>query len=97
MGGNYTKSVYNQLMEVMERLDFMEAEHKKNQKKIKDLTSEVKSEVCFSAMELERYSQRYDQILAAGREENGKTKGRKAKKEEKMLLSGYTGQEDSPP
>ena len=28
-GGNYTKNIYNQLMEVMEKLDFMEAEHKK--------------------------------------------------------------------
>ena len=30
MGGNYVKSVYNQLVEVMEKLDFMEAEHKKD-------------------------------------------------------------------
>lgn len=28
MGGNYEKSVYNQLMDVMARLDVMEAEHK---------------------------------------------------------------------
>lgn len=43
MGGNYSKSVYNPLMEVMEKLDSMEAEHKKDQKEISDLTSEVKS------------------------------------------------------
>ena len=46
-----------------------------------------KGEVCFSAMELERYSQRYDQIVAAGREQNRQTKGRNAKKEEKTLLN----------
>lgn len=43
MGGNYAKSVYNQLAEVMEKLDFMEAEHKKDRREIADLTSEVKS------------------------------------------------------
>ena len=46
-----------------------------------------KGEACFSAMELERYSQRYDQIVAAGREQNRQTKGRNAKKEEKTLLN----------
>ena len=34
MGGNYSRSVYNQLMEVMERLDSVEAEHKKDRKEI---------------------------------------------------------------
>lgn len=43
LGGNYTKSVYNQLMEVMERLDSMEVEHRKDRNEIKGLTSEVKS------------------------------------------------------
>lgn len=43
MGGNYTKSVYNQLIEVMERLDSMESEHKKDRKEIKVLSCEVKS------------------------------------------------------
>lgn len=43
MGGNYAKSVYNQLAEVMEKLDLMEAEHKKDRREIADLTSEVKS------------------------------------------------------
>lgn len=43
MGGNYAKSVYNQLVEVMEKLDSMEAEHKKDRREIADLTSEVKS------------------------------------------------------
>ncbi len=41
MGGNYSKSVYNQLMEVMERLDSVEAEHKKDRKEITSLTREV--------------------------------------------------------
>ena len=41
VGGNYTKSVYNQLMEVMERLDSMEAEHREEQKEISG-TSPVK-------------------------------------------------------
>lgn len=31
MSGNYAKSVYNQLVEVMEKLDSMEAEHKRPQ------------------------------------------------------------------
>ena len=43
MGGNYAKSVYNQLMDVMGRLDSMEAEHRKDRREIKALTSEVKS------------------------------------------------------
>lgn len=43
MGGNYAKSVYNQLVEVMEKLDFMEAEHRKDRREIADLTCEVKS------------------------------------------------------
>lgn len=43
MGGNYAKSVYNQLVEVMEKLDSMEAEHRKDRREIADLTSEVKS------------------------------------------------------
>lgn len=43
MGGNYGKSVYNQLMDVMERLDAMESECKKSHKEIKNLNAEVKS------------------------------------------------------
>lgn len=43
MGGNYTKGIYNQLMEVMEKLDSMEAAHKKDRKEIATLTAEVKS------------------------------------------------------
>lgn len=42
MGGNYTKGLYNQLMAVMEKLDSMEAEHKKDRKEITALTTEVK-------------------------------------------------------
>lgn len=43
MGGNYEKSVYNQMMEVMEKLNAMESEHKKDRAEVKELTSEVKS------------------------------------------------------
>lgn len=43
MGGNYEKSMYRQLMEVMDKLDSMEAEHKQDRREIKSLTSEVKS------------------------------------------------------
>lgn len=43
MGGNYQKSTYNQLMEVMAKLDAMDAEHKKDRKEIKSLTAEVTS------------------------------------------------------
>lgn len=43
MGGNYEKSTFNQLMEVMAKLDAMEAEHKKDRKEIKNLTAEVTS------------------------------------------------------
>ena len=43
MGGNYGKSVYNQLMDVMARLDAMEAEHKSDRKEIATLNAEVKS------------------------------------------------------
>lgn len=43
MGGNYGKSVYNQLMDVMKRLDNMEFECKKSHREIKRLNAEVKS------------------------------------------------------
>lgn len=43
MGGNYEKSTFNQLMDVMAKLDAMEAEHKKDRKEIKNLTAEVTS------------------------------------------------------
>ena len=43
MGGNYGKSVYNQLMDVIARLDVMEAECKSGRKEIASLNSEVKS------------------------------------------------------
>lgn len=43
VGGNYQKSTYNQLMEVMAKLDAMDAEHKKDRKEIKSLTAEVTS------------------------------------------------------
>jgi len=41
----------------------------------------------FTVGQLERYSQRYDEIIAGGLEENKQTKGRIAKKEEKALLN----------
>lgn len=43
MGGNYEKGVYNQLMEVMEKLNSMELEHKRDRKEIRNLSSEIKS------------------------------------------------------
>lgn len=43
MGGNYEKGVYNQLMEVMAKLNTMESEHRNDRKEVKELTSEVKS------------------------------------------------------
>lgn len=41
MGGNYSKGMYNQLMEVMAKLDVLEQEHKQDRKVINDLTEEV--------------------------------------------------------
>lgn len=43
MGGNYEKSIYNQLMDVMGRLDAMESECRKSHMEIKSLNAEVKS------------------------------------------------------
>lgn len=43
MGSNCEKSMYNQLMEVMAKLDTMAAEQKNDQKETKSLTSEVTS------------------------------------------------------
>lgn len=43
VGGNYGKSVYNQLMDVMKRLDYMESECQKSHEEIKNLKTEVKS------------------------------------------------------
>lgn len=45
-----------------------------------------KSETCFSKEQLERYSDRYDQIVSDGVQANKNAKGRLAKKEEKALL-----------
>ena len=41
MGGHYEKGLYDQLMDVMAKLDTLEAEHKKDRKEVKSLTSEV--------------------------------------------------------
>lgn len=41
MGGNYEKGIYDQLMEVMEKLNTMESEHSRDRKEVKELTSEV--------------------------------------------------------
>lgn len=43
MGGNYEKGVYNQLMEVMEKLNAMESEHSQDRKEVKALSSAVTS------------------------------------------------------
>lgn len=43
MGGNYEKSVFNQLMEILAKLDAMEAEHIRDRREIKHLTDEVVS------------------------------------------------------
>ena len=43
MGGKYEKGIYNQLMEVMEKLEIMETECKKYHEEIRSLNSEVKS------------------------------------------------------
>lgn len=43
MGGNYQKDIYKQLMEVMAKVDSLEAEQKHNHKEIKSLTTEVVS------------------------------------------------------
>lgn len=43
MGGHYEKGLYDQLMDVMAKLDTIEAEHKKDRKEIKTLTTEVGS------------------------------------------------------
>lgn len=41
----------------------------------------------FTEGQLEKYEKRYEAVIAAGREQNKKTKGRIAKKEEKALLN----------
>lgn len=43
MGGHYENGLYDQLMEVMAKLDAIEAEHKKDRKEVKVLTAEVVS------------------------------------------------------
>ena len=44
MGGNYERGLYNQLMEVMERLDTVEKESKKEIRKLNDEISTLKKE-----------------------------------------------------
>ena len=43
MGGHYEKGLYDQLMDVMAKLDTLETEHKKDRKEIETLTAEVTS------------------------------------------------------
>ena len=43
VGGDYEKGVYNQLMEVMEKLNVMESEHSQDRKEVKELTSAITS------------------------------------------------------
>ena len=62
MGGNYGKSVYNQLMDVMERLDAMESECKKSHKEIRSLNAEIKT--------LKKENTRLKEELAAVKAQN---------------------------
>jgi len=55
-------------------------DHGRNELKRKGITA-------FKAEQLERFSQRYDELIAAGYEANQNTKGRLAKQEEKKLLN----------
>ncbi len=55
-------------------------DHGRNELKRKGITA-------FKAEQLERFSHRYDELIAAGYEANQDTKGRLAKKEEKKLLN----------
>ena len=41
MGGNYQKDLYKQLMEVMAKVDTLEAGQRQNRKEIKSLTGEA--------------------------------------------------------
>ena len=43
MGSNYGKGMYNQLMDVMAKLNALESEHKNDQKAIRALNSETAS------------------------------------------------------
>ena len=43
--------------------------------------------MAFSSRQLERFSLRYDELIAEGYESNKGTRGRLAKKEEKALLN----------
>ena len=43
MGGNYEKNMYNQLCELMAKVDSLEADHKENRKEIRRLNNEISS------------------------------------------------------
>ena len=43
MGGNYAKNMYNQLCELMAKVDSLEADHKENRKEIRRLNNEISS------------------------------------------------------
>lgn len=66
--GNYQKSTYNQLMEVMAKLDAMNAEYKKDRKEIKSLTAEVTS--------LRKENDRLRGEVSALKQENSEKLGR---------------------
>lgn len=79
MGGNYEKGLYHQLMDVMERLDSMEAECRKCHKEIKSLNAEVKS--------LKNENTRLKEELAAVKAHNAilTTENAALKKENQLL------------
>ena len=43
MGGNYEKNMYNQLCELLAKVDSLEADHKENRKEIRRLNNEISS------------------------------------------------------
>ena len=79
MGSNYAKGVYDQLMDVMARLDTMEAAHVQDRKEIRMLTSEVGS--------LRKENTRLREEVSGLRQENAalKEEGAALRKENGLL------------
>lgn len=92
MGGNYQKDLYKQLMEVMSKVDsLLRNDMEMFLKGLNHARNELKCRrgTAFEKKQLERFSQCYDELIAAGYEANQSTKGRIAKKEEKKLLNRF--------
>ena len=74
---DYSKDIFKQVQELMLKCDNLSSEVKTIEKRINKLKEK----------QLEKYSQRYDEILSEGYEENKKIKSKYLRQDEQRLLN----------